>query len=263
VATAVVVVPAIEARADDAIGVASIVRNDVSGSLPSGEVRINVGESVVHNEIVKTAKDSWTKLVFADSTNLSVGPNATVRLSNFVAAGSSTFGKATIDVAKGAFRFATGHSEKRAYEINTGVATIGVRGTVFEGDSQLGKTRLQVQSGAVHVRTKRGKDCDIRAGQSVVITEQACAFILAFDPGFSSEFTAVQEFAQLPIGQQALLGFEDPAAFILPGVTVTGAVAGGVTAAVTNNSSNGGEGSSQQKQLYYLLLINNVQGTSP
>ena len=117
--TAVVVDASIAARADEAIGVASSVRNNVSGSLPTGDVQINVGENVIRNEIVKTAAESWTKLVFSDSTNLSVGPNATVRLSNFVSSGPSSYGKATIDIAKGAFRFATGHSEKRAYEINS------------------------------------------------------------------------------------------------------------------------------------------------
>ena len=177
---------ALEAHADETIGVASAVRNNVSGSLPTGEVQINVGESVIRNEIVKTAAESWTKLVFSDSTNLSVGPNATVRLSNFVSTGPSSYGKATIDIAKGAFRFATGHSEKRAYEINTEVATIGVRGTVFDGNSVTGSTKLHVASGAVVVRTKKGKFCEVTAGHSVAISNSACTPISGFDPHFPS-----------------------------------------------------------------------------
>ena len=253
---------ALEARADETIGVASAVRNNVSGSLPTGEVQINVGENVIRNEIVKTAAESWTKLVFSDSTNLSVGPNAIVRLSNFVSTGPSSYGKATIDIAKGAFRFATGHSEKRAYEINTGVATIGVRGTVFDGDSETGKTKLHVASGAVVVHTKKGKVCDIKAGQSVVISDIACTPIAGFDPGFPSEFTGVQEFAEVQAGAQGFLGAQSPAMFIAPTAAIGGAVAGGVAAGVSNNSSNGG-GSSSQQQLLYLLLANNNRPASP
>ena len=253
---------ALEARADETIGVASAVRNNVSGSLPTGEVQINVGENVIRNEIVKTASESWTKLVFSDSTNLSVGPNAIVRLSNFVSTGPSSYGKATIDIAKGAFRFATGHSEKRAYEINTGVATIGVRGTVFDGDSETGKTKLHVASGAVVVHTKKGKVCDIKAGQSVVISNIACTPIAGFDPGFPSEFTGVQEFAEVQAGAQGFLGAQSPAMFIAPTAAIGGAVAGGVAAGVSNNSSNGG-GSSSQQQLLYLLLANNNRPASP
>ena len=251
---------ALEARADETIGVASAVRNNVSGSLPTGEVQINVGENVIRNEIVKTASESWTKLVFSDSTNLSVGPNAIVRLSNFVSTGPSSYGKATVDIAKGAFRFATGHSEKRAYEINTGVATIGVRGTVFDGDSETGKTKLHVASGAVVVHTKKGKVCDIKAGQSVVISDIACTPIAGFDPGFPSEFTGVQEFAEVQAGAQGFFAAQSPGMWIVPSVAVGGAVAGGVVAGVSNNSNDGG--SSSQKQLEYRLLINS-QPASP
>jgi hypothetical protein len=252
----------VAARADEVIGVASAVRNNVSGSLPTGEVQINVGENVIRNEIVKTASESWTKLVFSDSTNLSVGPNAIVRLSNFVSTGPSSYGKATVDIAKGAFRFATGHSEKRAYEINTGVATIGVRGTVFDGDSETGKTKLHVASGAVVVHTKKGKVCDIKAGQSVVISDIACTPIAGFDPGFPSEFTGVQEFAEVQAGAQGFFGAQTPSMFIAPTAAIGGAVAGGVAAGVSNNSSNGG-GSSSQQQSLYLFLANHNRPASP
>ena len=94
-----------EARADETIGVASVVRNDVSGVLVSGTVKVDTGASVVRNEIMKTAEDSSAKLVFTDSTNLAIGPNSTVKLDHFVSSGPSSYGKATIDVAKGVFRF--------------------------------------------------------------------------------------------------------------------------------------------------------------
>jgi FecR protein len=254
--TAVVVDASVAARAGEAIGVASSVRNNVSGSLPTGDVQINVGESVIRNEIVKTASESWTKLVFSDSTNLSVGPNAMVRLSNFVSSGPSSYGQATIDIAKGAFRFATGHSEKRAYEINTGVATIGVRGTVFDGDSETGSTKLHVASGAVVVHTKKGKFCEVTAGQSVVISDIACKPISGFDPHFPSEFTVVEEFAQVQAAGQGFLGAQSPAMFIAPTAAIGGAVAGGVVAGVSNNASNSAGSSAQQNQSYDRLLLN-------
>ena len=109
--TAAGVDASVAARADEAIGVASAVRNNVSGSLPTGEVQINVGESVIRNEIVKTAAESWTKLVFSDSTNLSVGPNAIVRLSNFrfrgpflIREGDRRHSEGRVPLRHGAFR---------------------------------------------------------------------------------------------------------------------------------------------------------------
>ena len=58
-----------EARADETIGLASVVRNDVSGVLVSGTVKVDTGASVVRNEIMKTADDSSAKLVFTDRSS--------------------------------------------------------------------------------------------------------------------------------------------------------------------------------------------------
>jgi uncharacterized cupin superfamily protein len=256
-----VVDASVGARADDAIGVASVVRNNVSGALPSGDVKINIGESVIRNEIVKTAEDSSTKLVFVDSTNLSIGPKATVRLSNFVAASPSTYGKATIDVAKGAFRFATGHSDKRAYEINTGVATIGVRGTVFEADAEGNTTKLRVVNGAVRVRAKNGKVCEIKAGESAVITLNACAVVVGYAPSFqffeaqcatSPTLCAPQEFSELAPGQQGFFSLDNPSAFLIPGAAAGGAMAGGAALGLSTQPHPG------DNTATYQLLLNSA-----
>jgi hypothetical protein len=255
------------ARADDSIGVASVVRNNVSGALPSGDVKINTGESVIRNEIVKTAEDSSTKLVFVDSTNLSIGPKATVRLSNFVSASPSTYGKATIDVAKGAFRFATGHSDKRAYEINTGVATIGVRGTVFEADAEGKTTKLRVVSGVVRVRTTDGKVCEVKAGESAVITRDGCAVFVGNDPSFQyfeaqcatdPTLCAPQEFSELAPGQQGFFSLDDPSAFLIPGAAAGGAMAGGLALGLSTQPHGPGDNTAA-----YQLLLNNSTPASP
>jgi quercetin dioxygenase-like cupin family protein len=173
---------AVDARAYENIGVASFVRNEVNGVLPTRTVQINIGENVVRDEIVKTSPDSVAKLVFTDSSNLSIGPNSVVKLDQFVAAGASSYGKSTINVLKGAFRFTTGHFDKRAYEVKTGVATIGVRGTIYEGRAEPNRTILNVLEGAVRVRTSGGGGCNLSAGQSAVITASNCSPAAGFAP---------------------------------------------------------------------------------
>jgi FecR protein len=226
------------ARADETIGVASVVRNDVSGVLVSGTVKVDTGASVVRNEIMKTAGDSSAKLVFTDSTNLALGPNSTVKLDHFVSSGPSSYGKVTIDVAKGVFRFTTGHSDKRAYEINTGVASIGVRGTIFEGEAAPRKTRLHVVEGVVDVRTKNGRFCELHAGQSAIVTDIACTPISGFDPGLSPELTEIQEFSQLQPGEQGIFAAESPAMYLVPAAVVAGGVATGVTVGTQQSHPN-------------------------
>ncbi len=236
-----------EVRAYENIGVASFVRNEVTGVLPTRSVVINVGENVVRDEIVKTSQDSVAKLVFTDSSNLSIGPNSVVKLDKFVAAGASTYGKATINVLKGAFRFTTGHFDKRAYEVKTGVATIGVRGTIYEGRAEPRRTILNVLEGVVRVRTKDGRACDLSAGQSAVITASNCTPAAGFSPNSqifadhcatSPALCSKEEYSQLQPPQengQGFLGGDNPLPLLLPAA----GIGGGVDAWVKSRSHPG------------------------
>jgi hypothetical protein len=117
------------ALAADQIGVAVTVRNDVTGKIQSEVVKLGSGSDVFGKEIVKTNADSSAKIVLKDNTNLNVGPSSSVTLDNFVFNGPSDYKQASMNLAKGVFRFTTGASDKRAYDFKTSAATIGVRGT--------------------------------------------------------------------------------------------------------------------------------------
>ena len=156
------------ARAGEAIGVAAVVRNEVDQALPTRVIRIDAGENITRDEVVKTGPDSAAKLVFSDNTNLSMGPGSTLTLNKFVYSGANTYEKATFELAKGVFRFTTGASDKHAYEIKTPTAMIGVRGTVLDisVDAQTSTTIVLLQEGAADVcmvsldRGRYGRDRD-------------------------------------------------------------------------------------------------------
>jgi hypothetical protein len=149
------------AQAEEVIGVAAVVRNEVDQALPTRVIRINAGENISRDEVVKTGPESGAKLVFSDNTNLSMGPGSTVTLNKFVYSGASRYEKATFELVKGAFRFTTGASDKRAYEIQTPTATIGVRGTVLDirVDAKVSDTLVVLQEGAASVCTV-SVECD-------------------------------------------------------------------------------------------------------
>jgi hypothetical protein len=162
------------AHPEEKIGLAVIIRNDVNGVLSSRTMPINAGEEVFGKEIVKTGQESSAKLVFADSTNLAVGPNSAVTLDKFVYAGPTDYKKATLTLARGAFRFTTGNSDKRAYEIKTGVATIGVRGTVGDILSLSNKTIVTVRHGVMLACSLVSYQCTVvHAGETAVITPRS------------------------------------------------------------------------------------------
>lgn len=180
--------PAVGARAAERIGNTAISRNVVQ-RVATTPAPIQVGDDVFADENVRTGPDSAAKFVFSDETNLAMGPTATVKLDRFVYKGDTTYSKAAVNFAAGAFRFTTGGSDKRAYELKTSTATIGVRGTVFDVLVKNGRTTVTLVEGEIVV-CPRGKydgdprnltpaqqkrfDCkDLHPGQTATIEQRS------------------------------------------------------------------------------------------
>jgi ferric-dicitrate binding protein FerR (iron transport regulator) len=159
------------AFAETRVGEAAVVKNEVVRVNASGGAQINVGDSLLRDEVVRTGLDSATRLVMADSTNLSLGPSSTITLDRTVFDDEHTYRDIAVRLTNGAFRFVTGHSEKKAYTITTSVATIGVRGTILDILAQRGKTTVVLQEGASSVCTLSFQCVELtQPGETAIIT---------------------------------------------------------------------------------------------
>jgi hypothetical protein len=154
------------AEAQEHIGSTALARNDVTRESAGASAPLVTGDSVFRNETVRTGADSNARLVFLDSTNLGVGPTSSVKLDQFVYVGESNGQKMTVNLAKGVFRFTTGVLDKKAYEITTPTAAIGVRGTVLDIAVQA-DTRVTLVEGQALV-------CPRRPGVSFAQQERSC-----------------------------------------------------------------------------------------
>jgi hypothetical protein len=159
------------ASAQTRVGEAAVIQNEVVRVMGSAASPINVGDGVLRDEIVRTGIESAARLVMADSTNLSLGPNATIKLDRTVFDDEHSYRDIAIRLTTGVFRFVTGHSEKTAYKITTPLATIGVRGTVLDISSQRGRTIVVLQEGASRVCARAGPCIELtQPGDTAVIT---------------------------------------------------------------------------------------------
>ena len=126
------------AEAASTVGVNAAIRNKVVMRAAADpalrpavlKARVSIGDQV------QTANASMLQILLLDRSNFTVGANARVTIDRFAydpQRGASAVGAS---VAKGAFRFMSGKSVKNMpgkTAITTPVASIGVRGTVFEG----------------------------------------------------------------------------------------------------------------------------------
>ena len=129
------------------IGATETTKNEVSRELAGAAGKLNTGDPVFRNEIVKTGQESTAKLVFLDSTNLAVGPISRVVLDRFVYEGGASGQTVAVKLTKGLFRFTTGALDKNAYSVTTPTAAIGVRGTVLDISVGGLKTRVTLREG--------------------------------------------------------------------------------------------------------------------
>jgi hypothetical protein len=122
----------------NSVGIEAAIRNKVE--IRAAATR-KVKPAVLHdrvflNDQVQTDKASQLQILLVDRSTFTVGASARVTIDRFVynpAANSRAVG---ISVARGAFRFMSGRSLGKPsgpVSVHTPVATIGIRGTIFEG----------------------------------------------------------------------------------------------------------------------------------
>jgi hypothetical protein len=161
------------------IGATETVKNDVSRELSGAAGKLNAGDPVFRNEIVKTGQESTAKLVFLDSTNLAVGPISRVVLDRFVYAEGETGQTVAVKLSKGLFRFTTGSLDKNSYSVTTPTAAIGVRGTVLDIAVYGARTRVTLREGrAIVCPIDKGsafeqlaRDCSHGKGRNCACTD--------------------------------------------------------------------------------------------
>ncbi len=119
-------------HARDGIGKAASVKTQVTGTLGATEVSIAKGDDVFQNQVIVTDESGIGQIEFIDKTKLAIGPGSTMTLDTFVYNPNKTAEKVVIELGKGSFRFITGKSPSKVYEISTPTATLGLRGTALD-----------------------------------------------------------------------------------------------------------------------------------
>ena len=126
------------AEAQTTVGRVSRLTGEQVGSaqaLGGAARKLKEGDSVFAAERIRTGAGTVLEIEFTDKSRFTLGPNTEFEVESYrQTAGQEAF---TSRVIKGAFRFVSGLIAKRKREnvhITIAVATIGIRGTHFEGE---------------------------------------------------------------------------------------------------------------------------------
>jgi hypothetical protein len=144
------------------------------------KARVTLGEQVV------TAGSSMLQILLLDRSNFTVGANARVTIDKFVYDPNRSASAVAASVARGAFRFMSSksvHKMPGQTAVRTPVASIGVRGTVFEG--VVGPDAVRIALGEEAAAAAGGADQD---SATLVILRGPAA--TATSPGGAIDVTA-------------------------------------------------------------------------
>lgn len=146
-----------------AVGVNAAIRNKVViRGAGTDKVRPAVLRArVILNDEVRTGGASQLQILLLDRTTFTVGANARVAVDRFVYDPAANSRSTGVSVARGAFRFMSGRNLRRPsgpVTVRTPVATIGVRGTIFEGVVGEDAIEIAEREAAVGKKVKAKKD---------------------------------------------------------------------------------------------------------
>lgn len=152
VVLAVVVLAVTEAGART-IGEARKVVGDVQRLTVKQPAR--TGDALIFAETVRTEDDSALDVRLLDDTTLAIGENAQLTLDSLVYDPRRNAVEGVATMVTGMLHFASAGA-KMDFVIRTPVATIGVRGTVFDVLTNGRETEVAVRSGTVEVTSASG-----------------------------------------------------------------------------------------------------------
>jgi hypothetical protein len=147
------------------------------------------GDSLFAEERIRTGAGTVLQIEFTDKSRFTLGPNAEFEVERyFQAAGASGEEAFHSRVFKGAFRYVSGliaRNKRQNVRITVAVATIGIRGTHFEGEvteRQEKGGRTVDASAKVALLEPEGSD----AGNAIVV-ENKFGSVVIDKPGYGTE----------------------------------------------------------------------------
>ncbi|MEA1914363.1 MAG: FecR domain-containing protein, partial [Campylobacterota bacterium] len=138
-------------------GEAIIDRNNVMHKVKKNDV-------IEKNDVIKTFNQTLLKIVLHDKTQISLGENSSLNIKNYLYNEQSKQDNSVeLNFFKGTFKTVTGRIGKlnpRKFKLKTKNASIGIRGTIIEGD----QNRVACTQGLISV-TSAGVTQMVKAGE--------------------------------------------------------------------------------------------------
>lgn len=168
------------------------VKGVVNALAPDNKTRPLAKDSVLYlHDTLITDEKSQTQIVFTDDTLMTFKSNSKFYIEHYEYKGDKSKGKYFMNLVEGGFRTVTGLIAKQdpdSYQVNTPVATIGVRGTEYEVTYAGGQLFMGYEAGTPCVSTKTGSTCLSQEAKYVTVpSADSAPIVVSEKPAALSE----------------------------------------------------------------------------
>lgn len=123
---------------------------------------------------IRTDENGEVQIVFVDRTRVIIGPSSDFHVKDVKISAAKKASKFAVRALGGSFRFLSGDSPKKTYEIKTPSVTMGIRGTEFDFVvASRRQTRVVTFSGEVQVCNRRNRCARLIGGCSLVSVQRS------------------------------------------------------------------------------------------
>ncbi len=152
------------------IGSITAVSGDVLIIRDSSKIKAKLNDIVQKNDTIKSIGASKAQILFLDKTVVTIGKDTVLNIAEYIVDNSSN-SSVRLNVLDGLFRVITGKISKIApdkFRVQTKNAMIGIRGTIFVGDTNSDRDKIACIKGAIIIESQ-GKSLDLFEGEIIYI----------------------------------------------------------------------------------------------
>ena len=155
--------------AEKEAGKTLLTRGEVTSNRVGRNVTLKRRSKVFEKDEIRVGKDGRAQFRMVDQALISLQENSVLQIKKYQFTEGGSTNSALLELLSGGLRTITGaigKGNKKAYELRTPLATIGIRGTDYEVEIVSNGMYVAVWDGVIHLRAHLRNGCNILLGRS-------------------------------------------------------------------------------------------------
>lgn len=163
------IVAATETSATKKAGKTLLTRGSVISKRASGNITLKRRSEIFEKDEIHVGKGARAQFRMIDKALISLQENSVLQIQSYHYQKDNQNNSVLLELLSGGLRTITGaigKGNKKAYELRTPLATIGIRGTDYEVEIVRSGMYVAVWEGVIHLRARLNNGCNMLIGRS-------------------------------------------------------------------------------------------------